>query len=148
MPAPHPIELRQRVVDAYDNGEGTYSDMAERFLVGIASVSRWLSLTRNTGSAAAKPTGGNRRADLPANVQETIKALVRDEPNWTTEELAAQVQEEFGLKVDRQRIGRFLRRSGFSFKRGSSDPELPRSRRMSNEETPISATNPRWKSRV
>jgi transposase len=148
LPAPYPIELRQRVVDAYGNGEGTYLDMADRFLVGIASVSRWLSLTRNTGSAAAKPTGGNRRADLPANVQEAIKVLVLDEPNWTTEELAAQVQDEFGVKVDRQRVGRFLRRSGFTFKRGSSDPELPRRPRKSNNETPLFATNPGWKSRA
>jgi len=114
------------------------------FRVGVASVSRWLGLHRSTGSVDAKPMGGNRRPELPEDVQQTIVTLVRDEPNWTTEELSEEIKEEFGLVVDRQRIGRFLRRSGFSFKRGSSDRQPPRSLRMSNGGTPIFVNSAGW----
>ena len=144
MPAPHPPEIRQRVIDAYDNGEGTYVDIARRFSVGEASVSRWLGLHRSTGNVDAKPTGGNRRPDLPADVQSTILLLVRDEANWTTEEISAQIKDEFGLVVDRERIGRFLRRSGFSFKRGSSDRQPPRIQSPSNGGTPTNANRLGW----
>ena len=144
MPAPHPPELRQRIIDAYENGEGTYVDIAERFLVGEASVSRWLGLHRRTGSVDAKPMGGNRRGELPADVQQTVLALVRDEPNWTTEELSEQIEEEFNLAVGRERVGRFLRKAGFSFKRGYSDRQHPESPSRGNGETPISTDSPGW----
>ncbi len=58
MPKPHPKELRERVVAAYKAGEGTFKSLGERFMVGEASVNRWVSLARRTGSVAPTPPGG------------------------------------------------------------------------------------------
>lgn len=144
MPAPHPPELRQRVVDAYENGEGTYDGIAERFKVGVASVSRWLGLLRRSGTVEAKPTGGARHRGLPEDVRENILALVRDEPNWTTEELSRQVEDDFGLVIHRKRIGRVLRAAGFSFKRGSPDRQHLDVPRTSPGGTPTSLVSGSW----
>jgi transposase len=100
MSAPCSLELRQRIVDAYENGEGTYEDIARRFKVGVASVSRYLRLHRYGGDLSASPMGGKRRG--------------------ITEE-----HEAFGCTASRHTMGKALRRLGFSFKRGSSARQLP-----------------------
>ena len=61
MAKPIPRKLRQRVVDAYRGGEGTYEDLAARFMVGRATVSRLLGLERRSGSVEPKAMGGKRQ---------------------------------------------------------------------------------------
>ena len=124
MSAPCSLELRQRIVDAYENGEGTYEDIARRFKVGVASVSRYLRLHRYGGDLAASPLGGKRRG-ITEEHEEFLCSLVVDEPNWTTQELADELNEAFGCTASRHTMGKALRRLGFSFKRGSSARQLP-----------------------
>jgi transposase len=60
MAEPLPIELRQRVVDAYERGEGSYPTIAKQFRVGEASVRRWVHRQRNVGHVKpCKKRGGN-----------------------------------------------------------------------------------------
>jgi transposase len=61
VPGPHPRALRERVIEAYNNGEGTYDELAGRFSVGRASVDSWIGLAKRTGSVEPKPMGGARR---------------------------------------------------------------------------------------
>ena len=63
MPRAYPVELRSRVVAAFEQG-GTYDSVADRFDVGRASVVRWVRLARQTGSVVAKPMGGARHTRL------------------------------------------------------------------------------------
>lgn len=61
------IELRRRIVDAYNSGRcGSYEQTAELFGVGRATVSRLLRRHRETGDVKALPVGGNypRQIDL------------------------------------------------------------------------------------
>ena len=62
MPGPHPQSLRDRVIEAYNDGEGTYRELAARFKVGEASVNRWVALDRWCGDSSPKRMGGARRA--------------------------------------------------------------------------------------
>lgn len=145
MPSATSVDLRKRVVEAYENGEGTYQDIAERFKIGVASVSRYLAMYRYGGDLSPRAAGGNRRgAAVSDEVIEHIVGLVTDEPNWTTQELAEEVEECFGLSLSRQRVGQLLRDAGYSFKRGSTDHGLPPSRRLSKGERPISTTSGIW----
>ena len=88
MPRPHPIELRERVVAAYKSGEGSFRTLAQRFMVGEASVNRWVSRERRTGSVDASPMGGGHRE---RKVDEAGQALLRDlidnNPDCTLREL-------------------------------------------------------------
>ena len=126
MPASHPIALRERVVRAYQAGEGSFAQLGERFDVGEASVNRWVSLMRRTGSVAPKPRGGARRERaITPEAQEYIRSLVQDEPTWTTTELAEELAEVFGIEVSRHTVGRTLRSMGLTSKRGSRVRQLP-----------------------
>lgn len=124
MATPHPAGLRQRIVDAYENGEGTYTDIAARFLVGVASVSRYLRLHRYTGSVAPSAMGG-RRHGMSDEQLGLLRSLIVDEPNWATQELADELNESLGCSVSRHAVGRGLRTLGFTFKRGSSAHQQP-----------------------
>ena len=52
------LDLRRRIIDAYDNGEGTQARLARRFKVGKATVERLVRLRRETGSVEPRPHGG------------------------------------------------------------------------------------------
>ena len=126
MPKPHPKELRERVVAAYKAGEGTFKSLAERFMVGEASVNRWVSLERRTGSVAATPTGGWHG---PRRVDEAGEALLRDlidnNPDCTLRELCVEYKEARGVDVSTQTMSDTLRRLGYIRKRGSSAGRRP-----------------------
>lgn len=59
MAEPIPVELRERVVRAYEAGEGGYGAIALRFGVSLMSVRRWVERCRRTGHVTpAKKRGG------------------------------------------------------------------------------------------
>lgn len=49
------VDLRERVVAAYDIGKMTDEQVANLFQVGEATVHRWKRLRRETGSLMRKP---------------------------------------------------------------------------------------------
>ena len=61
-----PVEIRERVVKAYQSGlSGTYAETARLFGVGEASVSRWMRKARAGESLKPRWGGGpKRRVDL------------------------------------------------------------------------------------
>lgn len=119
MPRPLALELRQRVVDAYNNGEGTYRELAARFQVGEASVSRWLRRSREgrlEGSVKGPEPQKRRLKDVHrAFLRDAIDVL----PDSTAPELVAALKEEFGLEVSESTVKRERRRLGYTPKRGS-----------------------------
>lgn len=139
-----PIALRERVVDAYENGEGTYAEIAERFKVGVASVSRWLGLARRVGNVAPRPAGGNRRGTVPEPVRATVLQLVDDEPNWTTTEISEALQQSLGVSFSRKQVGRLLHAEGYSFKRGSLDRQPLAGPPTSSSVQTSSPNKPSW----
>lgn len=121
MPGPLPNSLRRRVVEAWENGEGSFATLGRRFKVGEASVNRWVSLKRKTGSVAPKSMGGARRPPVvdEAGMQflrETLGAI----PDSTLVELCASYLEEYDVVVSPQTMSDTVRRLGLTRKRGSS----------------------------
>ncbi len=129
MPAAHPVALRERVVKAYKASEGTFAELAERFDVGEASVNRWVSLERRTGSVAPRPAGGSRRPwAITPEALDYMLSLIADEPMWTTTELANELAEVLDIKGSRHTVGRALRSAGLTSKRGSHAHQHPGAR--------------------
>lgn len=60
----HPVELRERVVAAYEAGKGSYPEIGELFGIGEASVKRWVWLKRKLGHVEPKAAGGGRRSSI------------------------------------------------------------------------------------
>ena len=56
------VDLRERVVAAFDVGDMTDEEVATLFQVGEATVHRWKRLKRETGSLVPRPPQGRRDA--------------------------------------------------------------------------------------
>lgn len=117
MPKPHPVELRERVVAAYEDGEGSYDEVATIWRVGRASVDRWVSRRRRTGSVT--PVG--HRGGQPARVDErgraALKAWLKEQPDLTIYELMGKYLEAFAVAVSKSAMGRTLQRLGLTRKK-------------------------------
>jgi transposase len=114
---PYPIELRKRVVEAYETGEGSYPIIAERFAIGEATVKRWAWLQRKHESVAPRPRGGGTPSRITLSEVEAMMHRLRDP---TAGELTA----EFNRRRRRSRVHvssmkRALRRFGYVVKKNA-----------------------------
>ena len=90
------LDLRERVVAAVAAGESCRS-VAATFKVSVASVVKWSQRFRATGSAAARPMGGNRPYVLSSERDWLLKRLA-EQPDVTLRALLAELAER-GIKV-------------------------------------------------
>ena len=87
-------DLRKRVIDTIERGDGSLRQIAQRFLVSPSFVVRLLRHYRTTGSLEPKPHGGGRPPALSPAQLKRLAALIRKKPDATLEELRQ------GLGVD------------------------------------------------
>ena len=107
------MDLRQRVVDAYDRKTGTQQQIAERFKVSLAWVKKLLRMRRTTGSIAPQKRGGRRPAAITGDKLECLRKCVEQKPDATLEEL----RELCGVSASIMAVSRALQRLGFTFKK-------------------------------
>lgn len=103
---PFSLDLRERVVSAYDRKEGTRRELAKRFAVSEGWVKKILILRRHTGSPAPKPYGGGPRPKIDAQQALELKALVAAQPDATLAEL----RERLGVDGSIMAVFRALKR--------------------------------------
>jgi transposase len=108
--------LRERVVRAYERGEGTQEEIAKRFAVGRRSVQRWVALKEETGSVERRPLTGGNFSDIDRSM---LRELVTERPEATTHELTAEYNRRVGPKrrTHRSSVLRALHRSNYVFKK-------------------------------
>jgi len=83
----------------------------------VATAVRWSQRLRATGSAAAKPMGGVRRAVL-AGERDWLLARIAERRDLTLRAIQAELAER-GVKVSYDAVWRFYLREGFTFKKKS-----------------------------
>ena len=114
MTRPYSQDLRDRVV-RFVAGGATSREAATRYGVGVATVVRWAQRYRATGSAAALPMGGVRRAVL-AGERDWLLARIAETPDLTLRAIQAELAER-GVVVSYDAVWRFYRREGMTFKK-------------------------------
>jgi transposase len=116
MPAPLPVELRERIVRAYFEHDLTKAEVAELFNVGEATVTRLLARNRR-GSLEPDPLPGGRPKILPMH-EEWLRAQLEADPYLTSYELADRYNRRFSAEpVHRSSILRAMHRLGFTHKK-------------------------------
>lgn len=76
MPDSYPVELRERVVRAYEAGEGSYPTIAAQFSLGEATVKRWVWLFHEQGTVAPRLRGGGTPSTITlSEIEELIDRL-------------------------------------------------------------------------
>jgi transposase len=115
MARPYSKDLRDRVVAAVEGGQSR-REVARTFRVGISTVIAWVRRFRETGSAAAKPMGGDYNSRLKGERGWLLARIERDN-DVTLEEIRAELQTERGLAVGYGTVWRFYAAEGISFKK-------------------------------
>jgi transposase len=80
-------DLRQRILAAVDNREGSRRQLAARFSVNVSTVTRLLQLRRQTGSFDPRPHGGGTEPTLDQSRLQQLRTLVEKTPDATLEQL-------------------------------------------------------------
>ena len=141
-------DLRRRAVDTYKRGGLTYEQVAERFSVGRASLSRWLRLDRNTGDVRGKPHGGGQRRRIGAGDEKVLDRLVIKHPDWTEEEYAKALSDKLGRHLRPSTVGRAIRRLGYGVKKRPSLPPNEIAQMFEDDENNTQQTSPKSPLRV
>jgi transposase len=124
---PYSIDLRERVLKAVDEGEGTQEQVAERFRVSARWVRKLLARRAATGSIAPEPNGGGRKPLIQGEAAEALRAAVRADPDATLGEL----REATGFTGCLMTIWRAIERLKITRKKSPCGPES-NSTRMSS----------------
>ena len=81
------LDLRTRIMAAYDAGEGTREGVAERFGVSLGMVKKLLQQRRRTGDLAARHRFSGRKPLIVAEHRRQLRALLERQPDLTLAEL-------------------------------------------------------------
>ena len=103
---PYSIDLRERVVSAYEEGLETIAEIAERFAVGQTFVKKMLRQKRETGALGIKSRRHGPRKRLSAKDHEWLRRLIEKKPDLTIDALRERLIEKRGLTLSRATVGR------------------------------------------
>jgi transposase len=117
---PYSIDLRLRIVHAYENREGSMRQLATRFCVSLSCVRDLLTRYRTTGGVAPRPHGGGYPAKLDALGCAALKTLVDATPDATLQELRTCLSATHQVSVSQATISRALTKLGLPRKKNVS----------------------------
>ena len=119
MPKAYSIDLRRRAVSAYENGEGTLVEIAERFSIGRTSLTDYLKRKRETGDVL--PTkytpGPKNKISLKGLVY--IRALVERKSDILLIEICRKYLSRFKKEISEPTVCRALKKMNFNRKKKS-----------------------------
>lgn len=141
MPKPLPVEIRERVVEAVENEGLTIDETARRFMVGTASVKRWVRRARTTNSVAPDPMGGTRFVWIGEEERAQLEALVEVMFDATLDELTEAYNARHGTAVSRAAMIRGLQRFQLTRKKSRFEPPKPNEQMSSTRERRSASSN-------
>lgn len=100
------LDLRQRILAAYDKGGSSRQQIADRFLVSLGMVKKLLQQRRHTGDIGPQHHRAGRHRKIAKADEPRLLALVRAQPDATLEEL----HERLAIECHVTTVHRSLRR--------------------------------------
>ena len=124
-------DLRRKLLEAYDRGEGSLRELAERF--GVSSPYAWkISAQRKqTGQVERVEQRHGPESKVTGAVEQQLRAWVRQQPDLTLVELQERLRETARLPVSVARVWQVLRRMKLPLKKSHSTPRNKTPRRIS-----------------
>lgn len=110
------LDLRERIVSAYDKGEGTRDEIARRFRVSLGMVKKLLQQRRKTGCIKSRHHLAGRKKLIVAEHRMAIRRHLKRKPDMTLAEL----REALGLECTLPAIHYVLVDMGLTYKKRRS----------------------------
>lgn len=112
------LDLRERILAAYDKGEGTREEVADRFRVSLGMVKKLLQQRRRTGQIGPQHHRSGRKPRIVATHHHQLRTLLDGKPDLTLKELRAAI----GLACSLPAIHYTLAKLGLTYKKRRSTP--------------------------
>lgn len=107
------LDLRQRILKAYDRGDATREQVARRFEVSLGMVKKLISQRTHTGDIAPRHHRSGRNPMILKSHRTQLKKLLEAQPDLTLEELRSHL----GLECTVQAIFYVLADMGMTYKK-------------------------------
>ncbi len=111
--------LRQKIIDAYNNQEGSYRQLAKRFCVSLSFIQTLIGRYQDTGRVEPLPHAGGNQSKLKREHLEVLKQLVQENKDATLDKLCELLNAKTQIKVSRATMGRVLHQLQINRKRRS-----------------------------
>lgn len=110
---PLSLDLRQRIVAAYENGEGSHQELAERFAVSKALVGKLVRQHRHLGTLEPQVHRRGRKPAIVGQQEQELRAHLVEHPDATLQERIVALKLDCSINT----IWKTLRRWGWRFKK-------------------------------
>ena len=111
------LDLRERIIASYDNGEGSRQEIADRYRVSLGMVKKLLQQRKRTGEIAPRHQFSGRKPIIVAAHQRRLQSLLSQKPDLTLKELREAVE----LKCSLAAIHYALEAMGLTYKKRHSE---------------------------
>lgn len=116
------LDLRQKVIDAYNRKEGSQRQLAKRFSVSLSFIQDLLKRYRDDGTIAPRAHGGGAPAKLNQEQVALVERFVEEDNDAILVELCDRLQQRSGVRVSRATMGRVVLRQRLTRKKSHSMP--------------------------
>jgi transposase len=112
------LDLRERILDSYDQEDLTRSQIAKRFRVSLGMVKKLIQQRRHTGDIGSLHHRCGRKPLILESHREQMSKLLGTKPDMTLKEL----REALGLECSLPAIHYVLHSMGLTYKKRLSEP--------------------------
>lgn len=113
------LDLRQKIVAAYQRGEGTIDEIASLFSVGPTFVKKMLRLHREGSDLSPLPHAGGHTPKLSDKHLQMIRAEIARNNDATAQQLRELLRKRASVEVSQPTISRTLARLNLRRKKNS-----------------------------
>ena len=110
------LDLRERILAAYDKEESTREQVAKRFAVSLGMVKKLIQQRRHTGRITPRYDRCGRKPGVAARAARQLRALVAKKPDLTLGE----IREALALDCTLPAIHYVLAKLGLTYKKRRS----------------------------
>lgn len=103
-------DLRQKIVRAYENQEGSYRQLAKRFSVSLGFVQNLMKRYRATGQVDPLPHRGGSAPKLTPDQMELVAELIAKDPQATLAQLCDRLEQIIQIRLSQATMSRIRNR--------------------------------------
>ena len=118
MAKPLSIDLRERIIDAYDQGSISQQAVAQRFCVSVEFVKKLIRQRRELGDIGPQYRNCGRKPKITEGHRQRMTELIEEQPDLTLEEIG----QRLGLSCTIQAIHYVLKDMGITYKKRRCEP--------------------------
>ena len=120
MGIPLSDDLRRKILYAYDQGEGTLGELADRFHVSLGWAKKISAARNRTGQAERVPHHPGRKPKVGSEDRQQVKAWFVAQPDLTLSEVRQKLLAQFHISLSMGQVWQLVRKLGLRLKKSRS----------------------------